>query len=881
MKQYLVGFSALLLVQVAEAQMPGMGGNRGAAAQNMNMGRFYGKIIDSTTGKPVEAASVQILQFKLDSATKKRRDFVIGGMLTTKKGEFSVENLPVMANYKIRITAMGYKPIESKAVFEMNMGGAGSGRDFSSMMSAVDRDLGNFKLQKDAKQLDEVSVTASKPLMTMGIDRKIFNVEKNIVSAGGTAVDVMRNVPSLNVDIDGNVQLRNAAPQIFVDGRPTNLELEQIPADAIASVEIITNPSAKFDASGGGSGILNIVLKKNRKAGYNGNLRTSIDSRFRPNFGGDINIKQQKVNFFAAGNLGFRKTLSWVTTDRTDFLRGATATLTQRNAPIGNGVFGFGRLGMDYFIDNRNTLTISGNISKGFFENDDVLRTWRDTTFSNGSNIWDYGERQSYSKRNFQNIGTTLGFKHNFAKPNKELTADINLNFSKNDGFSDFGTQFFFPNSLPKTNFQRERFTSGGESNFITAQVDYADPITKTMKIEAGARIAVRNFDSFNDNFIADPVTGEFVILPILNARYKFTDKVYAAYATFGHQLKKFNYQLGLRIESSEYDGTLKTTGQSFSNEFPFSLFPSIFATYKINDKQDIQLNSSRKINRPNFFQLIPFIDFSDSLNLSRGNPDLIPEFTTLFELSHSYQIKAGHSLLSTVYFKNTNNLIARYQFQDVNPNPAKPDSVIMTSFANAKQSYSVGFELTSRNKLTKWWDLTTNVNLFHVTLKAGNIVGALDQDQFSWFGKINNSFKLPKNYSIQLSGEYQAKTLVAPGGGFRGGGGGGMMFGGGNLPSAQGFIRPLYGVDIAVRKDFGKNNAASITVQMNDIFRTRLNSNFTQSIFFIQDIERRRDPQVLRINFNWRFGKFDVSLLKRKNLKGEREAMQSGMSEM
>jgi hypothetical protein len=150
MKQYLVGFSALLLVQVAEAQMPGMGGNRGAAAQNMNMGRFYGKIIDSTTGKPVEAASVQILQFKLDSATKKRRDFVIGGMLTTKKGEFSVENLPVMANYKIRITAMGYKPIESKAVFEMNMGGAGSGRDFSSMMSAVDRDLGNFKLQKDA-----------------------------------------------------------------------------------------------------------------------------------------------------------------------------------------------------------------------------------------------------------------------------------------------------------------------------------------------------------------------------------------------------------------------------------------------------------------------------------------------------------------------------------------------------------------------------------------------------------------------------------------------------------------------------------------------------------------------------------------------------------
>jgi len=238
-------------------------------------------------------------------------------MLTTKKGEFSLENLNIMAQYKLKISAIGYKTIERKVSFQLNMSGMKTG-DMSGMLNSVDKDLGNIKLDVDALQLANVTVVSNKPLLTMNIDRKVFNVEKNLTSVGGTAVDVMRNVPSLNVDIDGNVTMRNAAPQIFVDGRPTTMTLDQIPADAIATVELITNPSAKYDASGGGAGILNIVLKKNRKAGYNGNVRASIDSRARPGFGGDINIKQQKVNFFASGMLGIRKSKRDVTTERTD-----------------------------------------------------------------------------------------------------------------------------------------------------------------------------------------------------------------------------------------------------------------------------------------------------------------------------------------------------------------------------------------------------------------------------------------------------------------------------------------------------------------------------------------------------------------------------------
>jgi hypothetical protein len=315
-------------LSVTHAQMPG-GANRGMGGQNMNMGHFYGKIIDSATNKPVEAASVQLIQNKFDTVTKKRKDVIVGGMLTTKKGEFSIENVNVMAQYKLVITAIGFKKVEQKVSFQLNM--SGGNRDMNAMLNAVDKDLGNIKLETDAKQLQDVTVSASKAQLEMKIDRKVFNVEKNLNSVGGTAIDVMKNVPSVNVDIDGNVSLRNATPQIFVDGRPTTMTLDQIPADAIASVEIITNPSAKYDASGGGAGILNIIMKKNRKAGYNGNIRAGIDMRGRPGGGGDINLKQQKVNFFAAGQLGMRKSISNVKTDRIDSGSNYTAYLSQRN----------------------------------------------------------------------------------------------------------------------------------------------------------------------------------------------------------------------------------------------------------------------------------------------------------------------------------------------------------------------------------------------------------------------------------------------------------------------------------------------------------------------------------------------------------------------
>ncbi len=860
-----------LICGTLTAQIPG-GARQGG--QSMNVGHFYGKVIDGGTNKPVEAASVQLTQNRMDTVTKKRRDFVMAAMLTDKKGEFSIDKLPVLGSFQILITAIGYTPYDEKVTFNLKMGG-----DMSQMMNAVDRDLGNIKLVPDAKQLEGVVVTAGKNMLQMNIDRKVFNVDKSLTSVGGTAVDVMKNVPSVNVDIDGNVTLRNAAPQIFIDGRPTTLTLDQIPADEIESVEIITNPSAKFDASGGGSGILNIVLKKNRKAGYNGNLRANLDSRLSHGFGADVNIKQGKINFFANTMYNQRKSISTQSTERTDYVNNAKISLSQNDKPDSKGHFAFARAGFDYFPDNRNTFTLSGVLVGGKFSNIDALNITRDTAI--GSYLsHEAGLSNTNGNFSFNNYGGTLSYKHNFAKPDKYITADANYNYSKNSNQLEVATQYFNPDNSPKGPKGQQLSYGDGLTKYLTVQTDYSNPITDKMKLEAGLRGAIRNYSSDNQNFLFDNTVSKYMPVTYLNSKYKFDDEVYAGYVTFSQKINKFTYQVGGRVESSQYVGTLIDSNLTFKNSYPFSFFPSVFLTQKISDKSDMQLNYSRKINRPNFFQLIPYYNYSDSLNINRGNPNLVPEFTNLLELSYQLNLKGGNNIIATAYYRNTNNLIANYQYRDKDPNPNRNDSILISTFANANKSYAYGLEITSSNNISKWWSLTSNVNLYNSKINGNNLQSNLSSERVSWFGKLNNTFKLPKNFTVQLTGDYTSKTILPPG---RSGGGGGRMFGGGNLSTANGYTDPVYGFDIAIKKDFLKDKSASVSVSMNDFLKTRVyrvhsRADISNSFYSIQETERRRDPQIVRLNLSWRFGKFDVSLFKRKNLKAEQEGMQNGM---
>lgn len=853
-------FPLLLSAQIPQGGRPGGQFN----SAQFNIGRFYGKVVDENK-KPIAYASVQLSGMRFDSVSRSMQEKIVAGQLTQENGEFSLEGLPIRGQFTLKINYMGYATYEQKVAFDIKMPGGNGGGGIGNMAASVDKDLGNIVLQTSSQMLKEVTVSAEASQVTLALDKKVYRVDKDGVAAGGTAEDAMKNIPSLNVDLDGNLTLRNAAPQLFVDGRPTPLTLDQIPADAIESVEVITNPSAKYDASGGGAGIVNIVLKKERRIGYNGSIRAGIDMRGRANLGGDINVREGKLNAFIGANLNQRRSLSSGSTDRQNLFGDPATDVFQASDSENKGYFGMIRGGLDWFINNRNTLTFSSTFNRGQFNSfdDQTIRT----DFLDSNRVIERTQnslRNTENERNFRNYGGQILYKYLFPKEGKEWTADVNYNRSRSEGQGLFTTTYSDFNPPLQTN---QRQTNDGSNDFFTVQTDFVNPLNSSMKIETGARAAIRNFRSQNATFV------EKVQVPGFADNYKFNDQVYAAYGSFSHTFPKWGYQLGLRAESSTYTGTLIDNNTSFSNDYPFSLFPSAFVTYKLNEADNLQMSFTRRINRPNFFQLIPFPDFSDSLQISIGNPGLKPEFTNAVELSYQNVFSKGHNLLTSIYYRRSNDLITRYQYPEFNP--TRNDTVVVSTYANANSSTAYGLEFTLKNTFWEKIELTSNVNLYNSIIDASNVEASLRNEQFSWFVKENLSIRLPESFTVQFSGSYQSRTAVsADGGGGRGGRGGGWM--GGPTNTAQGYSIPVWFVDFSVRKDLW-NRKASITLNVQDIFRSRKQGSYVESSAFIQETWRRRDPQLVRVNFSWRFGKFDTSLFRRKNTRIETEGMDGG----
>ena len=883
MKKILALTIVLIYSLASLAQGPAASTNAKAGQQvPANMGHIYGKVTDSA-GKPMGDVSVLLLQNKFDTVSKKRKDILLSGFSTKSNGEFSFADLPVFGQLKLKISATGYKTYEQAVSFQMKMDNSqapkGTNSDPSQVMASVgsalnafDKDLGNIKMTIDVMQLQAVTITASKPTLRMDIDKKVFSVDKNIVSAGGTALDVMKNVPSVQVDIDGNVTLRNAPPQLYIEGRPTTLTLDQIPADAIESVEVITNPSAKYDASGGNAGILNIILKKNKKSGYNGNIRAGVDKYGAVNGGGDFNIRQDKFNFSASLNSNQMKSKTTGTTDRLNYADTPQTFVNQINNNTTHGAFIFGKVGLDFFITNRTTLSIGAVKVHGEFRPEEIIRISTDTFYNNG-NVNSYRERISTGKRVFNASGLQLGMKQLFPKEGEELTADLNFFSGKNEGSSLYNTDYFAYSNGNKTGSTLQKVHNNGTNQFLTIQSDYVLPMKSKSKLETGVRVQLRKVSNDNFNYIFKTSSNDYELIPSATSNYKNSDNVYAGYVSFTSAIKDFGYKLGLRAESSAYEGTMTNTNQKFSNSYPVSLFPSVFLSQKLKQKQEIQFSYTRRINRPNFFQLLPFTDYTDPLNISKGNSNLVPEFTNSMEVSYSKSFSGNNLLLASVYFKRSTNLITRYQ--DKQYDPVIGGEVLINTFINANSSRAIGSELTSTNTVTKWWDMTTNINLYNSKINTDNINGNSQDAIWSWFGKFNNNFKLPKNFSAQLSATYQSKTNlpVNQNSGF----GPPMMQA---QSASQGYIKSSYGVDMAIKKSFLKNNAASATLSFNDIFRTRRQEQYSYSEYFEQNYSRLRDPQMIRLTFAYRFGKIDMSLFKRKNLKGDMQGATDGMQQ-
>lgn len=808
--------------------------------------------------------SALVLKVSVDPATKKKKQVLLKGVETKANGEFDLEDLPIASPLVLKLSATGYKPQDINFVIIPAQAAAKPGETGNPMagLPSFDKDLGIVKLTMDTKELGTVTVTAKTPAMRLDMDKKVFNVDRNIVSAGGTAQDVMRNVPSVNVDIDGNVSLRGASPTIFVDGRPTTLSLDQIPADAIESVEVMTNPSAKYDASGGGSGIINIILKKNRKQGYNGSVSAGIDSRGAPNALVGLNARQGKVNVSLNGMYNAQRGKTIGNTDRYTFSAPPdTIHLLQSDLQRNIGHFMFGQLGLDYFISNKTTISASYIKVHGNFKPTDVS----DIVYNHLPPVGGpdtFSQRRSNSDRTFDVNGVQVGMKKLFAKEGHQLTADGSTFWVTSHSTSWYTTDYYTDASRSAVDFTtRQKMTGTADPAFTTFQTDYTNPLGK-VKLEAGLRASFQKLKNKNDQYIIEKDGTEF-LTPYGSSNYTSISRVYAAYVNFSGKLGKtgsLGYSLGLRGESSNYSGDLLNTNQHFHNSYPFTFFPSLFLSQKLKHEQEIQFSATRKVNRPGFFQLIPFTDYSDTLNITRGNPDLVPEFTNSFELSYMKTFPHSNTLLISGYYKHTSNLMTRYQDTGVNP---IGKVILINTYENANSAYTVGGEITTTDNITKWWDITANLNIYNAHINTENLKQPSQDAIWSWFGKFNSNFKLPANFSIQATFIYQSKTNIPANQQQNQFGPPGST----TQAAAQGYIKAFYGVDMAVKKTFLKNNAASLTVSMSDIFRTRWSKQYSESSYFRQQYDRLNNPQLVRVVFAYRFGKMDLNLFKRKDM--------------
>ena len=828
MKYAILLVFALLLASGASlnAQLPGGGPGGPGGARPAMAGRVYGKVVDEN-GAGVSYATVQI----------EGPDTIYAGQFTQDNGDFNFERVSAGGPLELVVSFLGYAEIRQPF-------------DFSG---GPTKDLGNLSLAASASNLAEVTVTAEASLSTLSLDRKSYRVDKDLSTAGGTAVDALKNVPSLSVDLDGNVSLRNGAPQVFIDGRPSTLTLDQVPANSIESVEVITNPSAKFDAGGGAAGIVNIVLKKDQQVGYNGNLRVGGDTQGGYNLGGDINARGGKVNLFGSGMLMSRQGTTVGTTERETFSDTPNTLISQRSESDMNGTFGNVRAGLDYFLDNRNTLTVSGNFMRGAFSPTEYLINTTDYRYSTGTETTSY-ERFGDQDRNFRNSGASLQFKHLFPKQGAEWTADANYNQVRFDGNS------LYRNVYNNGNVSQQRQESTGSGSFLTLQSDFIAPIDDRTKLEGGIKATLRSNSTDQSNFVNSGEGEDWEQITQLSDQFSFQDNVYAGYLQAGREIGDWGFQVGLRAESSFYKGTLTGMDSSFTINYPISLFPSAFLTRKLNETDQLQLAYTRRINRPNFFQTMPFTDFSDSLNLRRGNPQLLPEFTNSLELSYQNIFPSGNNLLVSLYYKQATDLIAAYQISEYNEQLG--EDAIVTSYANTNSATAYGAEVTLKNNFFGWLDLTSNLNAYQSVVDAGNLESGLQVNRLSGFLKETAQIKLPKDFSLQFNGEYRTRASFTPttnNDPFAGGGGGPSQ------NTAQGYTQSVWFVDASLRKDLW-NNAASLTLSIQDIFGSRKFGSYTLTDFFSQETSRLANPQTVRLNFSYRFGKMDASLFQRKN---------------
>lgn len=787
-----------------------------AQSGNTNTTKISGRALDAATKKPVEFASVVLLH-QPDST-------VAYGMYTASNGSFNFATVPP-GEYVLRITFMGYDKLE-KAL------------RVTAAKPAIS--VGTLQMHAAGKVLSAVEVKAEKPAFSMQIDRQVFDAGSLVTGDGGTGTDMLKNIPSVEVDIDDNISLRGKSVTIYVDGKPSpfgdaKTALQMIPAETIDRIEVINNPSAKYEAQGGG-GIINIVLKKDKAIGYNAMFNAGAATRGQVNGSANASLRLRRFNFFANYYGRYDSQSSSGFSNRQNLVPDSAGTsyFTQVNRGSNSNGSNGGRIGLDYYLDEHNTITLSEGINFNNGDNEDqILLNYLDVD----RKMLRSGNRNNNSGYYNTNNNTNINFRHTTDKENEELTAYISYSNNKNNSNSQYYTLYEKPGGAGEDPDQQSN-TGLGQNQFWNVQTDYTTPLGKKGKLEAGFKGTSRKNENDYNAQLYNWDTHQYEKSEQLSNTYEYKEDVYAGYANLAGALGNLGYQVGTRVEQAHLKGYSYSRDTSVNNRF-FNVFPSVFLKYNLpnNQNQSLIFNYATRVDRPGFDQLLPYTNNADPQNLRMGNPELQPSLTHKFEMNYSRYFPDSRDFLNTgVYYSQANDDIDRISTLDT------ATGVTTTKPMNLATDQDWGGNLTYQLHIFRWWDVTSNFNLEYSRLTGPDNMSSLSNEYVSYGLNVNSNLRLPARFHVQLQGHYRSPRV---------------------LP--QGTFKAMNGMDLGIRKEMLKNNALAISLNISDLLNTQQYSQHYETEAFIQDYDRKRTTRFIRLNLRYRFGKMDPNLFKRK----------------
>ena len=731
--------------------------------------KITGTVIEKTTKQPLEYATVTFINSKNPK--------MIAGGITSPKGEFNIDVTP--GTYNIIIEFISFKSINIK-----------------ERKLTESSNLGTFSLVEDAAQLNEVIIRAEKSTVEIKLDKKVYNVGQDMLVKGGTVSDVLENVPSVSVDVEGNVSLRGSDNvRICIDGRPSNAlnmaeALRQIPADAIDKVEVITNPSARYDAEGG-AGILNIILKKGKNLGLNGTFIASTGYPETYGLSGNLNYKTEKMNYFTTTGYNYRTNQGAGRTNSqyfgTDGLTTGFIDETRDTERLRKGIST--KTGFEWSITPNTFWTNSVSYRDNNGSTEDIVNF---NNFDVNRNFTDSSVRSNIGTASGKSLEFASNFIKNFDDKGHKLTLDgLYSNEDDVDNSAIIGINDTFP----------DRNTSGGTANIsvqkqFQIQADYVLPIGESSQFEAGYK---GNFNDLTKDFSFPGTTIGNIDPDVL----VYKEKINAIYTQYGFKVNKLSYLFGLRWEDTNIDINL-LDANNFNNKKYNNFFPSAFINYEISDKSGASLSYSKRLSRPRGRFLDPTPNVSSNINIFQGNPDLDPSLTDKFDIGYINRWDKV-TFNTSMYFENTKNVFSFVRYENGDFVGTTP--VILSTPINIGKEQKFGLEFTVNYSPTKNWKINSSFNLFNskttgeftptsssTTLETQN----LDNQATNWFTRVNSRLTLPYKVDWQLSGTYSGPSRTA-----------------------QGRSLGVYGINTSLSKDVLKDKG-TIAFNISDIFNSR-----------------------------------------------------------